>query len=126
MWILSCNCQIKEKKEEMREFSIVEEFCDICHKELHSHQWRITPIGGLTYCQECWILKQTYHPTVMDYNTKKMMLDELLPKIDDIEIDSFSYTIDNHLDQFGTRTRAQTIDIQYRLKDGRFVSVHIE
>jgi len=110
----------------MTEFSVVDNFCDICHKELQRHKWRITPNGGLTYCQECWIRKQTISPIVMDSVARKIMIDKLLPKIDDIEMDSFSYTIDNHLDQFATRTRAQTIDIQCRLKDGRSVSVHIE
>ena len=57
---------------------------------------------------------------------RELLIKSILPTYEEIDVDSFSFDVDNHLDYGGARTRAQTIDIRCRLKNGKFVEIHIE
>jgi hypothetical protein len=108
-------------------FDIVHAFCDICHKEIKFGE-SVTPIGDKTYCSSCWIRKTSSNKPFphLSKNARLLLLKRLIPKIADIDPYSFTFTIDNHLNEYGHRTRAQTTDISCRLKDGRYMEIHIE
>lgn len=57
---------------------------------------------------------------------KELLIKSIIPTYEEIDIDSFSFTVDNHLDCGGVPKRAQTIDMRFRLKSGKFVDMHIE
>lgn len=57
---------------------------------------------------------------------RKEMIDMLLPKVEEVDVNSLEFTINNHLDCHGARTRAQTTDIKFRLKTGQYVEIHKE
>lgn len=57
---------------------------------------------------------------------KELLIKSILPRYEEIDLDSFSFTVDNHLDDGGARRRAQTIDLRFTLKNGKFVDIHIE
>lgn len=101
------------------------QFCDLCHAEIKADQPAITPIGGKTHCERCWRDKQS-PSNYGELGMKELLIKSILPTYEEIDLDSFSFTVDNHLDRYGSPTRAQTTDLRFRLKNGKFVDIHIE
>ena len=62
----------------------------------------------------------------MTTDTRESIIKSLLPTYEEIDIDSFELTVDNHLDRYGSPTRIRTIDMKFRIKNGQFVEIHIE
>jgi hypothetical protein len=57
---------------------------------------------------------------------RELLIKSILPTYEEIDVDSFEFTLDNHLDYGGTRSQGQTIDMTFKLKNGKFVTLHIE
>lgn len=108
-------------------FNIVSQFCDLCHAEIKADQPAITPIGGKTHCERCWRRVNSTSPSEYGkLGMKELLIKSILPTYEEIDLESFSFTVDNHLDYGGVPTRAQTVDMRFRLKSGKFVDIHIE
>jgi len=117
--------------------------CQICNKNIPISVPVFKPNGGKIHCPECWqkrnrFLKEIEHPPYKEspseygkLGMKELLIKSLLPTYEEIEIESFSFTVDNHLelnylyDEPGVhQTMPTSYDMTFKTKHGHTYHIH--